>query len=71
MTTLYCGWTPQVSDEEKAANRARAQAEIDNDRIAAETRKALGITEPLCSCFEIMGDNPDCPIHGTKAKEKK
>jgi len=23
--------------------------------------------EPQCNCYEYVGDNPDCPVHGKKA----
>lgn len=22
--------------------------------------------EPQCSCYELVGDNPTCPVHGKK-----
>ncbi len=32
-----------------------------------DTNKVIEETEEKCCCFEIMGDNSDCPIHGEQA----
>jgi hypothetical protein len=29
------------------------------------------MNEPKCACFEYIGDNPYCPVHGKEADEPK
>jgi hypothetical protein len=36
------------------------------DRCLGVTRASNGyvVEEPMCWCFERVGNNPDCPVHG-------
>lgn len=36
------------------------------DRCAGQERASNGmLISSICACLEIVGDNPECPVHGS------
>lgn len=55
-----CGWCGEPSSE---TVRVVENYEIPRDHIhcARQVREAA---RAFCVCFELVGDNSDCPVHG-------
>ena len=66
--TIYHGYTKDLSHEEKRANEIETIRAFLNDDAGNEYWQArleeIETEEPECSCFEFIGDNDDCPVHG-------
>jgi hypothetical protein len=53
------------------ADQRRLLSAIENGDIfpvhpAEQVQSSSTPEEPQCCCYQYMGDNPDCPIHGKK-----
>lgn len=61
--TTYNGYTQDLSPEEKRKNEIEAIKSILQDDPNNEYWKNR-LTALTCSCFEFVGDNDACPVHG-------
>lgn len=66
--TTYNGYTKDLSPEEKRANEIEAIRSILSEDASNEywqaRLEAIETEEPECACFEFIGDNDACPVHG-------
>lgn len=64
----YTGYTKDLSEAEKRTNEIEAIKQIlkesPNNKYWQGRLAALLEVEPICCCYEVMGDNVDCPVHG-------
>jgi len=58
---ITCDWCGQAGQDLRDVDTYRIPAS--HHQCAAEARQAA---RSLCVCFELQGDNDDCPIHGGK-----
>lgn len=65
--TTYNGYTKDLSDDEKRKNEIESIKSILQDDPNNEywQNRIKAIT---CLCFELQGDNDNCPVHGDEAK---
>lgn len=65
---MYNGYTKDLSPEEKRQNEIEAIRSILTEDASNEYWQArlgaIETEEPECSCFEFIGDNDACPVHG-------
>jgi hypothetical protein len=56
-----------AAEYRKARKERKAALQATLEKMAEEIKKTFP-PEPLCSCFEFAGDNPECPVHYPKAE---
>lgn len=59
-----CDWCGKPGESREAAVLVDGYLLPADHRACQETVKSAG--ERACCCFEFMGDNADCPVHGGK-----
>lgn len=65
---MNTGYTKDLNETEKRKNEIESIKSIlkdfPNNQYWLARLAALMETEPICCCFEVLGDNPNCPEHG-------